>query len=157
MLSSLSTRQRTALVSVLIVAGEASVVTGTFLGWSAAAVISASAACLVTAVLLIVTGNAAIHHFVTGLKSHTKRMAEGDLTQDISAQGSAECHEALRALQALQTALRQTLGSIRGGAEGVSVAAREIATGNADLSNRTEQTATSLPSAACSSLPRFAR
>ena len=150
MLSSLSTRQRTALVSVLIVAGEASVVAGIFLGWSAAAVISASAACLAASVLLIVTGNVAIHNFLASLKSHTQRMAEGDLTQDVPAQGNAECHEALRSLQALQTALRQTLGSIRGGAEGVSVAAREIATGNADLSNRTEQTAANLQQAASS-------
>ena len=148
--STLSTRQRTALVSVLLVAGEASVVAGIFLGWSAAAVISASAACLVTAILVVLTGSAAIHSFLAGLKSHTQRMAEGNLTLDIPAQGSADCSEALQSLQALQVALRQTLGSIRGGADGVSVAAREIATGNADLSNRTEQTATNLQRAASS-------
>ena len=151
--STLSTRQRTTLVSVLLVAGEASVVAGLFLGWSAAAVISASAACLVTAILVILSGSAAIHSFLAGLKSHTQRMAQGDLTLDIPAQESttcSACSEALQSLQALQVALRQTLGSIRGGADGVSVAAREIATGNADLSNRTEQTATNLQRAASS-------
>ena len=148
--STLSTRQRASLVSVLLVAGEASVVAGIFLGWSAAAIIGASAACLVTAILIILTGSAAIHSFLAGLGSHSRRMAQGDLTLDIPVQGSAECSEALQSLQALQVALRQTLGSIRGGADGVSVAAREIATGNADLSNRTEQTATNLQRTATS-------
>ena len=150
MSSTLSTRQRTTLVSALLVAGEASVVAGIFMGWSAAVVIGASAACLVTAILVILTGSAAIQSFLAGLGAHTQRMAEGDLTQDISAQGSYECSEALHSLQALQVALRKTLGSIRGGADGVSVAAHEIATGNTDLSNRTEQTATNLQRAASS-------
>lgn len=56
MFSNLSARQRTSLVSLLLLAGEASVVAGIFLGWSAAAVISASTAFLATAILLIVTG-----------------------------------------------------------------------------------------------------
>ena len=107
MLSNLSARQRTSLVSVLLLAGEASVVAGIFLGWSAAAVISASAACLATAILLIVSGSAALNKFLAGFGAHTRRMAEGDLSVDIVATGSAEAAEVQRSLQALQVALRQ--------------------------------------------------
>ena len=57
MSSSLSTRQRSTLVSGLVLMGQASVVAGIFLGWSAAAVLSASGACLVTAILLAVEGS----------------------------------------------------------------------------------------------------
>ena len=56
MSSSLSTRQLSTLVSGLVLMGQASVVAGIFLGWSAAAVLSASGACLVTAILLAVAG-----------------------------------------------------------------------------------------------------
>ena len=150
MLSNLSVHQRTSLVSLLLIAGEASVVAGIFLGWPAVAVISASAAFLATAALLIVTGTAALNKFMAGLSAHTRRMADGDLTQDVVVVGSADTAEVLRSLQALQAGLRQTLGSIRGGADGVSVAAQEIATGNADLSHRTEQTASNLQQAASS-------
>ena len=60
MFTSLSTRQRTTLVSVLVVTGEASIVAGIFLGWSAAGVISAGAACLVTGVLLVQSASAGL-------------------------------------------------------------------------------------------------
>ena len=60
MFSSLSTRQRTTLVSVLVVSGEASVVAGIFLGWSAAALISASAACLLSVILIVLSASAAL-------------------------------------------------------------------------------------------------
>lgn len=58
MSSSLSTRQRSTLVSGLVLTGQASVVAGIFLGWSAAAVLSAGGACLVTAILIAVEGSA---------------------------------------------------------------------------------------------------
>ena len=58
MSSSLSTRQRSTLVSGLVLTGQASVVAGIFLGWPAAAVLSVGGACLVTAILLAVEGSA---------------------------------------------------------------------------------------------------
>ena len=58
MSSSLSTRQRSTLVSGLVLTGQASVVAGIFLGWSMAAVLSAGGACLVTAILLVAEGSA---------------------------------------------------------------------------------------------------
>ena len=58
MSSSLSTRQRSTLVSSLVLTGQASVVAGIFLGWSMAAVLSAGVAGLVTAILIAVEGSA---------------------------------------------------------------------------------------------------
>jgi methyl-accepting chemotaxis protein len=150
MSSFLTTGQRLALVFTLLAAGQGCVIAGLSLGWSSGMVIGSSVSLTVLAALNLATSAGVLRRFLADFGTHVQRMADGDLTVDVSATGSTDSAAALHSLQALQVSLRQTLGSIRGGADGVSVAAQEIATGNADLSNRTEQTASNLQQAASS-------
>ena len=150
MFSNLSTSQRMALTVVLLVAGQGVVAAGLFMGWSPGWVVGGSAAFTFTAITLFLTGGAVLRNFLTSFSTHAQRIAAGDLTQDVPVHGSSDAVAVLRSLQELQESLRRTLGALRGGADGVSVAAQEIATGNADLSSRTEQTASNLQQAASS-------
>jgi methyl-accepting chemotaxis protein len=150
MFANLSTRQRMSLVFILLAGGQAAAAAGLFMGWSPAWAMGLSAASSVLAVTMLSTGGAVLRNFLSSFSAHARRIADGDLSQDVPVQGSSDASEVLRSLQHLQESLRRTLGAIRGGADGVSVAAEEIATGNADLSNRTEQTASNLQQAASS-------
>jgi methyl-accepting chemotaxis protein len=79
-----------------------------------------------------------------------RRIAEGDLTQDVLSRRRDEMGEVLQAIQAMQEGLRRTVGHIRSGAAQVNSASREIASGNQDLSGRTEQQASALEETAAS-------
>jgi methyl-accepting chemotaxis protein len=72
------------------------------------------------------------------------RVAAGDLSQSIEAQGEDETARLLMAMQRMQLALAETVSAVRNGAESVATASAEIAQGNSDLSARTEQQASSL-------------
>ncbi len=148
MLSSLSSQQRIALVFSGLAAGQACVIGGLSAGWSQGAIIGSSLAFTALAVVTLASSAAVLRRFVADCVSHANRIASGDLGVDVPVHGNSDATQVLHALQTLQLSLRQALGSIRGGADGVSVAAQEIATGNADLSHRTEQTASNLQQAA---------
>ncbi len=77
-------------------------------------------------------------------------IAAGDLTQDIQPQGQDESAQMLQALSAMQASLRQLVGTVREGVDSVTLASNEIANGNLDLSQRTEQQAGSLQQTASS-------
>ncbi len=79
-----------------------------------------------------------------------RQIAQGDLTQRIDVQGHDEAAELLRSLQAMQQSLRDLVGEVRHGAEGISTASVQIASGNQDLSARTEQAASNLQETASS-------
>jgi methyl-accepting chemotaxis protein len=142
--------QRSAAVLSLVAAGQGSVMAGVSAGWPASVLIGSSLACTLLAMGLMFSGQRSQHRDMALAGAHARRMAQGQLDEEIPTEGSSDAAEVLRALAALQTSLRQTLGSIRGGADSVSVAAEEIATGNTDLSARTEQTAANLQQAASS-------
>lgn len=72
------------------------------------------------------------------------RVAQRDLTQRVSAQGSDEPAQLLRALNAMSLSLADTVDGVRIGAEELRGAATEIANGNRDLSSRTESQAASV-------------
>ena len=72
-----------------------------------------------------------------------RSMAQGDLSQRIDLQ-DAQSHSLLGAVQAMSTGLANIVSHVRSGADSVNVAARQIAAGNQDLSERTEQQASSL-------------
>ncbi|MBX3636077.1 MAG: HAMP domain-containing protein [Rubrivivax sp.] len=80
----------------------------------------------------------------------TERVAAGDLTHPIEAQGKDEPAELMRALQRMQQSLRATVGQVRTSSDSIATASAEIAGGNQDLSARTEQTASNLQQAAAS-------
>ena len=50
----------------------------------------------------------------------------------------------MRSLSTMQAALAEIVGQVRESAERIEVASAEVASGNLDLSNRTEQTASEL-------------
>jgi methyl-accepting chemotaxis protein len=77
-------------------------------------------------------------------------VAKGDLTQRIEVNGKDECGELLRALQHMSASLVTIVGEVRNTTEAITAAAQEIATGNSDLSQRTEQQASSLEETASS-------
>jgi methyl-accepting chemotaxis protein len=86
--------------------------------------------------------NAAIDHF--------DRIAGGDLTGRIVTTGNNEMGKLSAALQKMQDSLIRMVGTMRDGTESINVGVIEIATGNADLSQRTEEQAASLEETAAS-------
>ncbi len=79
-----------------------------------------------------------------------KRIAAGDLTQDLAVRGRDEVAELVSALAAMQEGLRRIAGDVRQAADTVNTAAQEIAQGHTDLSSRTEEQASSLEETAAS-------
>ena len=82
--------------------------------------------------------------------SAARRVAAGDLTEDIQVQGRDEAAAMLAALKEMQQQLASVVSDVRRNAEGVSTASSEIAAGNNDLSGRTEQQASALEQTAAS-------
>ena len=72
------------------------------------------------------------------------RIATGDLCSDIQVSGRDEAAQVLRALVDMQAGLRRVVGEVREGADGIATASAQIAQGNIDLSDRTEQQAANL-------------
>jgi methyl-accepting chemotaxis protein len=79
-----------------------------------------------------------------------KMVAAGDLTAAIDQSGKDEIGELMRALDEMNQALRKIVGQVQHGTRLISTAAGEIASGNLDLSSRTEQQAGSLEETAAS-------
>ncbi|GAA0741057.1 methyl-accepting chemotaxis protein [Ideonella azotifigens] len=77
-------------------------------------------------------------------------VAGGDLSRVISVQSDDEVGRLLKALQTVNTDLGRTMLQVRFAAETMQTASLEIAAGNADLSQRTEQQASSLQQTASS-------
>ncbi len=79
-----------------------------------------------------------------------ERVRDGDLTVSMIEQHGDEFSPLLQALQQMQTGLSALVGQVRANAEHVASASTEIASGNADLSQRTEHQSASLQQAAAS-------
>jgi len=73
-----------------------------------------------------------------------KHVAQGDLTRNIVPAGTDETGQLLQALKEMNDSLARTVGEVRAGTEAISTASSEIASGNLDLSARTESQASSL-------------
>ena len=79
-----------------------------------------------------------------------RRVADGDLTEQIAVSGNDETAQLMRALADMKDHLAHIVDTVRMGAEGVSTASSEIAQGNNNLSARTEQQASALEQTAAS-------
>ncbi|MBI5258046.1 MAG: MCP four helix bundle domain-containing protein [Burkholderiales bacterium] len=79
-----------------------------------------------------------------------RKVAEGDLRSHIQVHGNDELASLLRALRSMNGSLVRIVGDVRGGTEAVSTATSQIAMGNLDLSQRTEEQASSLQQIASS-------
>ena len=78
------------------------------------------------------------------------KVAEGDLTSMVKASGSDEIGQLIQALSNMNASLQKIVGKVRKGADSIANASGEIATGNMDLSGRTERQASSLEETASS-------
>ena len=78
------------------------------------------------------------------------RIAGGDLGSRIVAEGQDEPARLMRALADMQAALRRLVGQVRESSESIEVASSEVASGNTDLSQRTELAASHLQRTASS-------
>jgi methyl-accepting chemotaxis protein-1 (serine sensor receptor) len=79
-----------------------------------------------------------------------QRIAAGDLTNPVDTGRDNEMGALLRALEQMQQSLVETVTTVRASTESINVGATEIASGNNDLSIRTEQQAASLETTASS-------
>jgi methyl-accepting chemotaxis protein len=73
-----------------------------------------------------------------------ERVAEGDLTVHIHPAGRDETGRLMSSLKAMNDSLLRIVTQVREGTDTINTASREIASGNLDLSSRTEQQASSL-------------
>jgi methyl-accepting chemotaxis protein len=79
-----------------------------------------------------------------------QRIARGDLSETIRDDGKDEVSAFVRTLADMQHALRDIVGQVRGSADSISTASAEVASGNLDLSQRTEHAASNLQQTAAS-------
>ncbi|MCC6850999.1 MAG: nitrate- and nitrite sensing domain-containing protein [Rubrivivax sp.] len=77
-------------------------------------------------------------------------VAAGDLTQSVAQAGRDEVGQLLRALERMKDSLAVVVATARGNAENVATASAQIAQGNLDLSQRTEEQASALQETAAS-------
>ncbi|PIF28636.1 methyl-accepting chemotaxis protein [Acidovorax sp. 56] len=76
-----------------------------------------------------------------------ERIARGDLTSQVEVRINDETGRLLEAIAAMQERLRSLVGEIGQTADSILVASSEVASGNQDLSQRTEQTSHNLQGA----------
>jgi methyl-accepting chemotaxis protein len=79
-----------------------------------------------------------------------KAVADGDLTQRVASTDRDEVGDLIRALDRMTDSLSSTVGAVRANAECVASASQQIAHGNSDLSQRTEEQASALAQTASS-------
>ena len=120
-------------------------VSSVFVGFIVAFVV-----CVVVGGALAVQISRSILGPLLSAKRFAERMADGDLSRAPEVQGSDESAEMMQALAAMQKSLSEIVGQVRESAESIQVASSEVASGNMDLSQRTEQTASNLQQAASS-------
>jgi methyl-accepting chemotaxis protein I, serine sensor receptor len=81
---------------------------------------------------------------------HFERIARGDLTQSAHTDKANEIGRLFSGIERMRVNLTAMVGAVHRGSESIDVGAREIASGNADLSQRTEEQAASLQETASS-------
>lgn len=107
-----------------------------------------SAAVLVIVMLLVVPLTLINSHTITSPMRYASTLAQsiagGDLNNAVRIVGRDEASDLLRALDAMQTSLRELVSQVKTSALSIETASGEVAAGNQDLSQRTEQAAYSL-------------
>ncbi|HTH58774.1 MAG TPA: methyl-accepting chemotaxis protein [Paraburkholderia sp.] len=82
--------------------------------------------------------------------SHFRRIAEGDLSQQVEVRSQDELGQLMAGLRGMQTRLTEAMSSVRDGAQSIATATTQISAGNSNLSQRTEAQAASLEETAAS-------
>ncbi len=103
---------------------------------------------LILAVLLgVATGIVLVRNITLPLQqaiSIAQRVAEGDLTAQIEVRSTNEFGQLIQALYGMNSSLARIVRDVRAATYTIDGASDQIASGNLDLSNRTEQQASSL-------------
>ena len=102
------------------------------------------AACVVIGLLLATWVARIVSRPLRDAVHVAERVAEGDLTVDIRPAGKDETGRLMQSLKAMNDSLVGIVSQVRQGTDTINTASREIATGNLDLSSRTEEQAGSL-------------
>ena len=109
---------------------------------------------LAVAALVVVPTTLANMHSICSPLDQAQRFAQavaaGDLTQQADRSGSDELTALLGALSDMQASIARIVGEVRSATDSLGTASAEIASGNQDLSYRTEQAASSLEETASS-------
>ncbi|MRT22665.1 HAMP domain-containing protein [Enterobacteriaceae bacterium RIT697] len=84
------------------------------------------------------------------VQQQMERFADGDLSASLQVEGRSEMASIAASLNHMQQSLLSTINNVRDSADAIFGSASEIATGNNDLSSRTEQQAASLEETAAS-------
>ncbi|MFG6487419.1 methyl-accepting chemotaxis protein [Roseateles sp. BYS78W] len=87
---------------------------------------------------------------LASLQRAVSAIADGDLNQPVSSDRRDEIGSLIQDTEAMRQRLAATIGTVRNSVDSIGTASSEIATGNVDLSQRTEQTASNLQNAASS-------
>jgi len=106
--------------------------------------------CLTIIVLTAVVTMRSILGSLAELKKSLDAIAKGDLAGKLPQSRSDELGSMVESLRAMQGALSHLVSQVRESAESIEIASDEVASGNADLSVRTENTASNLQAAASS-------
>ena len=96
-------------------------------------------ACIVLSLLVAWQMTRSITRPLKETLSSAQRIAEGDLTSEITSTRADELGQLMTAVNAMNLSLRTIISRVRDGVNGVARASSEIAAGNIDLSSRTEQ------------------
>ncbi|MRX10310.1 methyl-accepting chemotaxis protein [Pseudoduganella sp. FT25W] len=111
-----------------------------------------AAVCLLLSAIVIAV-NRSLHRTIGGSPEYAAEMALRIAEKDLSVAvitDSKDQHSLLFAMRRMQENLAGMIGDIRGSAETIAAASSQIATGNLDLSSRTEMQAGSLEETAAS-------
>jgi methyl-accepting chemotaxis protein len=87
---------------------------------------------------------------LTQALAYTRQVAAGDLTERVATDGKGEFGKLMLGLQTMHDNLTRIVSDIRSGSEAIRGSAEEVATGNANLSQRTEEQASTLEETASS-------
>jgi methyl-accepting chemotaxis protein-2 (aspartate sensor receptor) len=87
---------------------------------------------------------------LASLQQAVGAIADGDLSRSVSSERRDEIGVLIQDTEAMRQRLASTIGTVRNSVDIIGTASTEIATGNLDLSQRTEQTASNLQNAASS-------
>ncbi|MBB4844534.1 methyl-accepting chemotaxis protein [Paucibacter oligotrophus] len=113
--------------------------------WAAAGVMFGIVGCLAISTFFLTRS---ITSPLARLVRQAERIGRNDLSGVIEVDRGDEIGEVQRALSAMQDSLNRIVSEVRHSADSIQTASSEIASGNLDLSQRTEQTASNLQQAA---------
>jgi methyl-accepting chemotaxis protein len=147
-MSNLSMQTRLFLQVGLSLLLQVHIILGTVYDWSATTIIVGSMLMGGFILWMYLYGVADAKVFVESLVGSAHRMSAGDLSRPVPVGGSIMARQGLKTMSGLQDSLRDLIGTLDDGARQVTSASSEIASGNMDLSTRTERGSSDLQASA---------